>query len=671
MVFLPPPIQPTTLGGIAQRSRATRYRLLSRYVCLLIPANHLLIVQYSFHVQVCVKCRLDEIVPYIPNIDAEGVLRSGPSPSIKALAPAIAQDIPPLQLYLSTLNQLSKEISDTRNQVRHLCPVNLCSEFCHDHTVPSTPCPTDAALSPDPSPSIKGLPLAIAHDIIPFQADLDQLFRDISDRCSRVRKEIEYHEAALAPIQSLPTDLLIDIFMLVPVNALKPLSSPWIFGQVCVAWRSLSFSSPSLWSRIIIDDFYGLPGPKVEAALEIYLFRSKAHPLSFCLDSLTFPDPAGDFNPITHLSIIVAHASRWTSVQLDVTSSQLTKLLEMIHELPRCIRILEIYVHEDPYDGESYLPYKPTFSLSPIAHGTIYGVSTSMLPVFLGKLTTLCCELKEPSGLTKILEQATELETLHIVPEPSVGSSDSLKSYGPTVYHPILRRLTIFVYRTQRYVFPVVPISVDSISISGLRELELITHDIPGIAFMPLFDSEDMARIHSLLQRSGCALDILRIHSPLPWSDVLPILAAQWQSLTTLHLFVNTDIALQLFRALSAESNTPRRPAAIDTILLPNLQHLTLSEEPRIGTDIGMMKSIGALYDAILSRWGRPDVKQLACLRLILVDQPLEALRHNPATGFGLLHLIGLKSFILNVNFLVGGDDILEAGGWLELLGEE
>ncbi len=84
-----------------------------------------------------------------------------------------------------------------------------------------------------------------------------------------------------------------------------------------------------------------------------------------------------------------------------------------------------------------------------------------------------------------------------------------------------------------------------------------------------------------------------------------------------------------------------------------------------------MMKSIGALYDAILSHWGRPDVKQLACLRLILVDQPLEALRHNPATGFGLLHLIRLKSFILNVNFLVGGDDILEAGGWLELLGEE
>ncbi len=411
-----------------------RYCLLSRYICLLIPANQLLIVQYSFHVQVCVKCRLDKIVPYIPNINAEGVLCSGPSPSIKALAPAIAQDIPPLQLYLSTLNQLSEEISDMHNRVWHLCPVSLCSEFCHDHTVPSTPCPTDAALSSDLLPSIKGLPLAIVHNITPFQADLDQLFCDISDRCSHVQKEIEYQEAALAPIQSLPADLLIDIFMLVPVNALKPLSSPWIFGQVCVAWRLLSFSAPSLWSRIIIDNFYGLPGPKVEAALKIYLFHSKAHPLSFCLDSLTFPDPAGDFNPITHVSIIVAHASCWTSVQLDVTSSQLMKLLEMIHELLHCIHILEIYVHEDPYDGKSYLLYKPAFSLLPIAHGTIYGMSTSMLPVFLGKLTTLCCELKEPLDLTKILEQATELETLHIVPEPSVGPSDSLKSYGPTVY---------------------------------------------------------------------------------------------------------------------------------------------------------------------------------------------------------------------------------------------
>ncbi|KAK0502439.1 hypothetical protein EDD18DRAFT_1048223, partial [Armillaria luteobubalina] len=88
---------------------------------------------------------------------------------------------------------------------------------------------------------------AIVCDITPFQTDLDQLFHNISDRCSRVQKEIEYHEAALAPIQSLPADLLIDIFMLVPVNALKPLSSPWIFGQVCMAWRVLSSSAPFLW----------------------------------------------------------------------------------------------------------------------------------------------------------------------------------------------------------------------------------------------------------------------------------------------------------------------------------------------------------------------------------------------------------------------------------------
>ncbi len=150
LVFLPPPSNRPPLGGIAQRSCATRYHLLSRYVCLLIPANHLLIVQYSFHVQVCVKCHLDKIVPYIPNIDAEGVLRSGPSPSIKALAPAIAQDIPPLQLYLSTLNQLSKEISDMCNWVRHLVLSTFVQNF-----VMITLCP--------PPPALLMLPFLLIH----------------------------------------------------------------------------------------------------------------------------------------------------------------------------------------------------------------------------------------------------------------------------------------------------------------------------------------------------------------------------------------------------------------------------------------------------------------------------------------------------------------------------
>lgn len=83
------------------------------------------------------------------------------------------------------------------------------------------------------------------------------------------------------------------------------------------------------------------------------------------------------------------------------------------------------------------------------------------------------------------------------------------------------------------------------------------------------------------------------------------------------------------------------------------------------------MKFVGALYDAVLSHLDSPDLKQLNSLMLIIIDKLLEALRHNPATGFGLLHLIGLKSFVLNVKFLVDGDDVLENDGWLELLGNE
>ncbi|PBK91241.1 hypothetical protein ARMGADRAFT_1031913 [Armillaria gallica] len=497
----------------------------------------------SSPVPICLSCRFDQIIPYIPHINAEAVLHSGPSPAIKALVPAIMQDILPL----------------------HISPI-------------------DASICTEPSFS------------------------------NKVQREIELHDAALAPIQTFPVDLLLDIFMLVPVNTLKPLSSPWIFGHICASWRSLSLSTLSLWSRIIIDDFHGLSGPKVEAALEIYLSRSIAHPLTICLDSLPFPDPTRDSDPITHLSTITAHASRWTAVHLDMTSSQLTKLLEMIQEPPYHIRILEMYMIKDTDDGQSCIPYKPVFSLSPIAHGTIYGISTSMFPLFFGNLTTFCCDLNEPSKLPSILEQATDLETLHIVPEPSAGPSNLLESN------------------------------------SGRKDI-----------FFPWFPS---ASTVFLYQDYG-SLNLSHMTCPISRS-CLCLIQEIWLGFIT--CYGDRVTALQLFHDLSAKRDTPGKPTLIDSILLPNLQRLTVSEEPSAGTDIGMMKFIGALYNAVLSCSDCPDVKQLTCLKLILIGQSLQALRHNPATGFGLLHLIELKSFISKVAFIVGGDDILEADGWLELL---
>ncbi|KAK0471687.1 hypothetical protein IW261DRAFT_1289141, partial [Armillaria novae-zelandiae] len=91
---------------------------------------------------------------------------------------------------------------------------------------------------------------SVVNDISHLQAELsalDLLFNEVADRRSRVRQELIYHQAALAPVQTLPADLLTRIFSYVPVNTLDPLSSPWIFSRVCAAWRTISLSVPSLW----------------------------------------------------------------------------------------------------------------------------------------------------------------------------------------------------------------------------------------------------------------------------------------------------------------------------------------------------------------------------------------------------------------------------------------
>ncbi|KAK0482917.1 hypothetical protein EDD18DRAFT_1362324 [Armillaria luteobubalina] len=394
-----------------------------------------------------------------------------------------------------------------------------------------------------------------------------------------------------------------------------------------------------------------------------------SHLLTICID-LPFPDPMENAYPGAHLGIIIDHASRWDTVQLDMTSIQLRKFLDMIREPLSCVRILELSVIEDADHTQSSILFEPVFSLAPIVHSVMYGISMSTFPLSLSNLTTLCCDQNEPPELLHILEQATELKSLRIIPEPSTHPGNPLTSHKPIVNHPILRRLTIFIHRPQRYIPPAIPVIIDSICLSGLRELELVMHDMPGIAFMPLFGSEDMTRIYNLLRRSGCALDILHIYSPLPWSNLLPTILMQAQSLTTLHLSINTATTLPVFHALSVKRNLSGGSAVIGTVQLPNLQHSTFSEEPSTGTDVGIMKSIGVLYDAILSCREYPGIKRLKSLTLIIVGKLLEALRNNPATGFGLLHLIGLKSSGLNVKFLVDGDDVLEADGWLELLGQ-
>ncbi|KAK0482916.1 hypothetical protein EDD18DRAFT_1362323 [Armillaria luteobubalina] len=134
----------------------------------------------------CLRCHFDNIVPYIPSINAEAVLRHGPSPSVRMLTSAIEEDIPPLRKYLSLLDQLLTDTSEWCGQEPHIRCDCLCSKCCLDGIVTSmTSVNTNADLPCDPSPSVKALP-PIARNISPLHtcpSFWDQLLNNISEKC--------------------------------------------------------------------------------------------------------------------------------------------------------------------------------------------------------------------------------------------------------------------------------------------------------------------------------------------------------------------------------------------------------------------------------------------------------------------------------------------------------
>ncbi|KAK0434884.1 hypothetical protein EV421DRAFT_1717141, partial [Armillaria borealis] len=86
-------------------------------------------------------------------------------------------------------------------------------------------------------------------------ADLQERFNSLISNARSLQSQLR-HLAILSPIRRLPTELLQEIFLRCiddkPFRDICPeggyaSEAPVIFGRVCSRWRTVSFSTPSLW----------------------------------------------------------------------------------------------------------------------------------------------------------------------------------------------------------------------------------------------------------------------------------------------------------------------------------------------------------------------------------------------------------------------------------------
>ncbi|KAJ6514326.1 hypothetical protein C8R47DRAFT_938641, partial [Mycena vitilis] len=90
------------------------------------------------------------------------------------------------------------------------------------------------------------------------------------------------------------------------------LAGPWIFGQVCSSWRSLSIALPTLWTSITV--FSNLE-PRELRLLESQLARTASRPLELHIRFLGGGRPSPDFN--IFLPVLVSQSARWRELHLE------------------------------------------------------------------------------------------------------------------------------------------------------------------------------------------------------------------------------------------------------------------------------------------------------------------------------------------------------------------
>ncbi|KAF5355486.1 hypothetical protein D9758_006350 [Tetrapyrgos nigripes] len=176
---------------------------------------------------------------------------------------------------------------------------------------------------------------------------LESLLDKLKEERNQLQKDIDDCRSLLAPMRSLPEDVLREVFYFCwcspsaedfvseTFSAISGdhalIRGPGIgLSQVCTFWRALALSTPALWSRFSFDMAFLTEG--VESEILSHLERSTGYPLSFqILDTLyhnsgpTTPRRSDEQKTVMLrlLTRIFAESSRWKRVCLSLAWTEL------------------------------------------------------------------------------------------------------------------------------------------------------------------------------------------------------------------------------------------------------------------------------------------------------------------------------------------------------------
>ncbi|KAF9037874.1 hypothetical protein BDZ89DRAFT_1219872 [Hymenopellis radicata] len=408
-------------------------------------------------------------------------------------------------------------------------------------------------------------------------AHLDKLVLALKNKRIAAQAFRDDHAALFPPINSLPTEILLEIFSLsynTPYQVFCPSAGPWLLGKVCRRWRTILWSSPSTWSHFMIrDPDKGRHKAVAKPAVDGIVKRAGKLPLRFdvqlrgMLKSLMKP--------------IVDRAAQWEDVGFTGRVSEFA-LLDAAQRFPK-LKTLRLEMSYDrrrviAKDGEKlaevvqrfqHSPKLTKLTLSAIMYGSEIDPSTVKFPWSRLTHLTLSLRCSDPRlMLQRFFAACPNLQAFVDKGSSSFGRRTS-SSDATAVAHTKLSQLEVAETEVLMH-----------LNCPALKRLYVRTPEVHG--------SFHRDSLSTFIARSSCTLEEAETHMYENRGDFLLSIAS-----------VTRFILHCAFRKVVIESLSA---ADKQVILLPHLNVFTLRSSLSI-RDLSVATGLESLADMIESRW--------------------------------------------------------------------
>ncbi|KAJ7433923.1 hypothetical protein FB451DRAFT_1312988 [Mycena latifolia] len=303
-------------------------------------------------------------------------------------------------------------------------------------------------------------------EISEVQKALDKL----TEERVRLAAYVDAHRALISPVRRLPLDIIQEVFLAcLPWHrncVMSANEAPVLLGRVCSSWRTISLSTPRLWSKLHLalpgNQSHRLASFNSEAKMlqrlqtaETWLNRSGDCPLLISVQS-PYDDPPPMTTPNFLHQYLIPFASRWEHISLTIPASVLAPWSHITTaDVPRLKSVL-IHIRRrfDPAEDETTQVAVLGFLRGPeICSVSLAGINFSplQLPLRWNTLTEVSItgvgQMEPPftSDIAlELLSRCTALQTcrLAIHGHPDSGSGAVLE---PTIVCAFLHTLDLWV----------------------------------------------------------------------------------------------------------------------------------------------------------------------------------------------------------------------------------